>query len=98
MCQVWCRDRAYQHPAVEADAEGQVESRDGQQSSEPLQQQGHQAHLEHVGVEHHQQDDDHVEQGGDVLDAAGMQTTHGTESRGQESMGRRGNNAFQLLN
>lgn len=71
---------------MEADAEGQVESRDGQQSSEPLQQQGHQAHLEHVGVEHHQQDDDHVEQGGDVLDAAGMQTTHGTESRGQDSM------------
>lgn len=71
---------------MEADAEGQVESRDGQQGFEPLQQQGHQAHLEHVGVEHHQQDDDHVEQGGDVLDAAGMKTARGTESRGEESM------------
>lgn len=63
-------DRAYQHPAVKADAEGQVKSGGYQQSPESLQQQGHQANLEHVGVEHHQQDDDHVEQDGNVLDAA----------------------------
>lgn len=60
----------YQHPAVEADAESQVESGEHQQSPESLQQQGHQTDLEHVGVEHHQQDDYHVEQDGNVLDAA----------------------------
>lgn len=54
---------------MEADAEGQIESREHQQSPESLQQQGHQADLEHVGVEHHQQNDDHVEQDGNVLDA-----------------------------
>lgn len=64
----WC-NKAYQHPAVEADGERQVKSRDDQQRPEPLQQQGHQAHLEHVGVEQHQQNDDHVEQDGDVLHA-----------------------------
>lgn len=62
--------KPYQHPAVEADAEGQVKSWDHQQSPESLQQQGHQANLEHVCVEHHQQNDDHAEQDGDVLDAA----------------------------
>lgn len=46
---------------MKADAEGQVESRHHKQSPEALQQQGHQAHLEHVGVEHHQKDDDHIE-------------------------------------
>lgn len=46
---------------MEADAEGQVKSRDHQQSPESLQEQGHKADLEHVGVEHHQQNDDHVE-------------------------------------
>lgn len=61
---------AYQNPAVKADAEGQVENRRHKQSSEPLQQQRHEPHLEHVGVEHHQQDDDHVKQDGNVLDAA----------------------------
>ena len=69
-------DRAYQNPAVEADAERQVKSREHQQSSEALQQQRHQAHLEHVGVEHHQQDDDHIEQDGDVLDAAKRVSCH----------------------
>lgn len=64
---------AVHHPAVEADAEGQVDSRDQQQSPEPLQQNGHQAHLEHVSVEHHQEDDDDVEQDADVLDAAERQ-------------------------
>lgn len=54
---------------MEADAEGQVKSREHQQSPEPRQQQEHQADLEYVGVEHHQQDDDHVEQDGNVLDA-----------------------------
>lgn len=54
-------DGAYQHPAVEADAECQVKGGEHQQSSESLQQQRHQADLEHVGVEHHQQDDDQVE-------------------------------------
>lgn len=54
---------------MEADAEGQVKSREYQQSPESLQQQRHQANLEDVGVEHHQQDDDHAEQDGDVLDA-----------------------------
>lgn len=54
---------------MEADAEGQVKCGDYQQSPEPLQQEGYKADLEHVGVEHHEQDDDHVEQDGDVLDA-----------------------------
>lgn len=54
---------------MEADAERQIKSGENEQSPEPLQQQGHQADLEHVGVEHHQQHDDHVEQDGDVLDA-----------------------------
>lgn len=58
---------------MEADAEGKVDGRDHQQSPEPLQQQRHQAHLEDVGVEHHQQDDDDVEQDADVLDAAGTE-------------------------
>lgn len=61
---------AYQQPAVEANAEGEVEGGEKQQSSEALQQERDQAHLEHVRVEHHQQDDDHVEQDGDVLDTA----------------------------
>lgn len=62
--------KAYQHQAVEADAKGQVKSREYQQGPEPLQKQRHQADLEHVRVEHHQEDDDHVEQDGNVLDAA----------------------------
>lgn len=52
---------AYQHPAVETDAEGQVKSWNDKQSPEPLQQQEHKADLEDVGVEHHQQNDDHTE-------------------------------------
>lgn len=52
---------AYQHPAVETDAKGQVNSWNDEQSPEPLQQQEHKADLEDVGVEHHQQDDDHAE-------------------------------------
>lgn len=60
---------AYQYPAVEADAERQVKSRDDEQGPEPLQQQRHETDLEHVRVEHHQQNDDHVEQDGYVLDA-----------------------------
>lgn len=55
---------------MEADAKGQVKSREYQQGPEPLQKQRHQADLEHVRVEHHQEDDDHVEQDGNVLDAA----------------------------
>lgn len=67
-CECWfCK---YHNPAMEGDAQDQVEGREHQQSPELLQQQGHQANLEHVGVEHHQQDDDHVEQDGNVLDAA----------------------------
>lgn len=62
--------RAYQHPAVEADAEGQVESGEKEQSPESAQQHRHKADLEDVGVEHHQEDDDDVEQDGNVLDAA----------------------------
>lgn len=54
---------------MEDDAESQVQRRKKQQSPESLQQQGHQADLEHVRVEHHQQDDDHVEQNGNVLNA-----------------------------
>lgn len=54
---------------MEADAERQVEGGDPQQRSEAGEEQGEQAHLEHVGVEQHQQDDDHVEQDGHVLDA-----------------------------
>lgn len=70
----------HHHPAVETDAEGQVDGRDHQQSPESLQQQRHQAHLEHVGVEHHQQDDDDVEQDADVLNAA---ATEEDASRGK---------------
>lgn len=66
---MWGWGAAYQHPAVEADAEGQVKSGDHQQSPEPIQQERDKADLEHVGVEHHQQYDDHVEQDGNVLDA-----------------------------
>lgn len=55
---------------MEADAKGQVKSREYQQGPEPFQKQRHQADLEHVRVEHHQEDDDHVEQDGNVLDAA----------------------------
>lgn len=55
---------------MEADAKGQVKSREYQQGPEPLQKQRHQANLEHVCVKHHQEDDDHVEQDGNVLDAA----------------------------
>lgn len=54
---------------MEADAERQVKSGDHQQSPEPIQQERDKPNLEHVGVEHHQQYDDHVEQDGDVLDA-----------------------------
>lgn len=46
---------------METDAESQVKSWNDKQSPEPLQQQEHEAHLEDVGVEHHQQDDDHAE-------------------------------------
>lgn len=45
---------AYQHPAVETDAEGQVNGWSDEQSPKPLQQQEHKADLEDVGVEHHQ--------------------------------------------
>lgn len=58
---VGARNVAYQHPAVETDAEGQVKSWNDKQSPEPLQQQEHKANLEDVGVEHHQQNDDHAE-------------------------------------
>lgn len=75
----------HHHPAVEDDAEGQVDGRDQQQSAEPLQQHGHQAHLEHVGVEHHQQDDDHVEQDADVLDAAGTEEEDGGRRKYRET-------------
>lgn len=53
---------------MEYDTEGQIESREHQQSSKSLQQYGHQADLEHVGVKQHQQNDDQVEQDGNVLD------------------------------
>ncbi|KAG9333476.1 hypothetical protein JZ751_011545, partial [Albula glossodonta] len=42
----------YQDPAVEGDAEGQVEGRQQQQGPEALQQQGHQPHLEHLILRH----------------------------------------------
>lgn len=56
-------------PAVEADAECEVDSRQDEQRSKPLQQQRQKSHLEHVRVEHHQQDDDDIEEDGDVLDS-----------------------------
>lgn len=71
----WCEE-AYQHPAVKADAERQVNSREYQQSPEALQEEGHQADLERVGVEHHQQNDDHVEQDGNVLNAVETNCTN----------------------
>lgn len=54
---IWCagaREVAHQQPAVETDAEGQVNSWNDEQSPEPLQQQENKADLEDVGVEHHQ--------------------------------------------
>lgn len=62
---------------MQHDAEGQVESGEHQHSSEALQQQGHQADLEDEGVEQHQQNDDQVEQDGDVLDSVGGRITRG---------------------
>lgn len=55
---------------MKADAECEVESRQDEQCSKPLQQQRQKSHLEHVRVEHHQQDYDDVEEDGDVLDSA----------------------------
>lgn len=55
---------------MEADAEGQVEGGENEQSPESVKEHRHKADLKHVGVEHHQEDDDDVEQDGDVLDAA----------------------------
>lgn len=60
---------------MEDDTEGQVESRKHQQGSKPLQQNGHQANLKHVGVEQHQQNDDQVEQDANVLDAGEEKST-----------------------
>ncbi len=60
---------------MEADAQGQVKSREKQQSPKFLQQQGHQADMEDVGVQHHEQNDNHVEQDGDVLDAVDTDLT-----------------------
>lgn len=65
-----CAHTASHHePRVQHDAEGQVESGEHEHSSEALQQQSHQADLEDEGVEQHQQNDDQVEQDGDVLDS-----------------------------
>lgn len=62
--------RTHHEPAVKTDAECEVDSRQDEQCSKPLQQQRQKSHLEHVCVEHHQQDDDDVEEDSDVLDSA----------------------------
>lgn len=54
---------------MQADAECQVNGREKEHCPESCQQQRNQAHLEHVSVEHHQQDDDHIEQDCNVLDS-----------------------------
>lgn len=64
---------------MENDTEGQVESGEHQQASKSLQQHGDQANLEDVGVKQHQQNDDQVEQGGDVLDTVETKSTRGRE-------------------
>lgn len=56
---------------MERDAAEQVENREQDERSESLQQQGHQPHLEHVGVKQHQEEDELVEQQADVLNAKG---------------------------
>lgn len=53
---------------MQCDAEGQVEDRQHEQRPEALHQDRHQTHLEHIGVEEHQQNNDQVQQDGDVLD------------------------------
>lgn len=55
---------------MDADAECEVDSRQDEQCSKSLQQQRQKSHLEHVRVEHHQQNDDDIEEDGDVLDSA----------------------------
>lgn len=71
----------YHEPGVECDTEGQIESREHQQRSKPLQQYGDQADLEHEGVEQHQQNDDQVEQDGNVLDTVGEKQTERERER-----------------
>lgn len=66
---------------MEYDTEGQVESREHQQGSKPLQQYGDEADLEHEGVEQHQQNDDQVEQDGNVLDTVGEKHTGKEKTR-----------------
>lgn len=74
------RTASYHKPGVQHDTESQVESREHQQSSKPLQQQGHEADLEHEGVEQHQQNDDQVEQDGNVLDSVEGKSMQGQRS------------------
>lgn len=59
---------------MKADAEGEIESTQDEQGSKFFQQQRNQPNLEDVGVKHHQQDDDHVEQDSNVLDSVTRQT------------------------
>ena len=62
-------NETHHHPAMEGDAEEQVEHRQHNERPEALQQQRHQPHLEHVGVKQHQQEDELVEEQADVLNA-----------------------------
>lgn len=70
---------------MEYDTEGQIESREHQQSSKSLQQYGDQADLEHEGVKQHQQNDDQVEQDGNVLDTVEEKHTGEEDSREKEN-------------
>lgn len=61
----------YHNPDVEGDAESQVGCREHDGALEFMEEEVDQPRLENVGVEEHEEDDDDVEDDGDVLDAAG---------------------------
>lgn len=62
---------SYHNPDVEGDAERQVGCGEQDGSLEFMEEEVDQPRLENVSVEEHEEDDDDVEDDGDVLDAAG---------------------------
>lgn len=62
---------SYHNPDVKGDAKCQVGCGEQDGSLELMEEEVDQSRLEHVGVEEHEEDDDDVEDDGDVLDAAG---------------------------
>lgn len=61
---------SYHNPDVEGDAESQVGCGEQDGSLELMEEEVDQSRLEHVGVEEHEEDDDDIEDDGNVLDAA----------------------------